>query len=71
MHAELCCQNHVVNCIVMHFHIVICVIVFHFSLNITLECWVLKVLVQLQVYSVHPIISLCKCAPPMCVTMSL
>ena len=52
MHAEVCCQNHVVNCIVMHFHIVICVVIFHFPLNITWECRDRKVPAQLQVSSV-------------------
>ena len=44
-------KNHVVNCIVMHLHIMICVVVFHFPLNITRECRHRKVPTQLYVSS--------------------
>ena len=52
MHAEVCCQNHVVNSIVIHLSIVICVVVFHFPLNISWKCRDLRVLVQLCAYCV-------------------
>ena len=51
MNAEVYCQNHVVNCNIMHFHIVICVVVFHFLRNITRECRDRKAPVQPQLSS--------------------
>ena len=53
MHAEVCRQNHVVNCIVMHLPIVICVVVFHFPLNISWKCRDHRVPVQLCAYCGH------------------
>ena len=43
-------------CIVMHFHLVICVVVFHFPLNISLECRDHRVPVQLCAYCEYSVI---------------
>ena len=42
-------------CIVMHFHIMICVVIFHFQLDISWECRDRRVLVHLQMHSVQTI----------------